>query len=201
MPVGSVGAVLRATLSVRSTGATARNTAGADVRGAEARAAFAVRRARAGVFDTATAVNTGAGGAGPAAPAAAIIATHFARAVRRAATAVKTCIACWTTNTAAACAGLTLAGIAGANTGAAYAGLTLAGIAADTAARLSSWAARAIDAGLARRTADSAAGLKAWAAPIINTHVTGTTTAANTATGVAARDALDAGHARVVTDP
>jgi hypothetical protein len=117
----SVGAVARATLKVRSTGATARKTADAGHGDgvADVRAAVGVRRASARGCDTAGAVITClAGGAVPAAPTAAVIATRLARAVRRAARSADTHLARRTrrdTGAARLVALLTLAGIAGSN--------------------------------------------------------------------------------------
>jgi len=113
-----VGAVARAALTVRTTGATALNTGSADVRDAGDRAAaVGARVARARGWGTAGAVITGlaSGTTGRAGPTAAVIATRLARAVRRAARFVDTDLDPWTTNTGAAwwIAVYTLAGIAG----------------------------------------------------------------------------------------
>ena len=114
------GAVLRATLKVRSTDATARKTADAGHGDgvADVRAAVGVHRAARGC-DTAGAVITClVGGAAPAAPTAAVIATHLARAVRRAARSADTGLARRTrrdTGAARLVALLTLAGIAGSS--------------------------------------------------------------------------------------
>ena len=117
----SFGAVARATVKVRSTGATARQTADAGHGDgvADVRAAVGVHRASARGCDTAGAVITCLdGGAVPAAPTAAVIATRLARAVRRAARSADTGLARRTrrdTGAARLVALLTLAGIAGSS--------------------------------------------------------------------------------------
>ncbi len=142
----SFGAVARATLKVRSTGATARQTADAGHGDgvADLGAALGVAAASARARDTAGAVITclAGGAAGRAAPTAEVIATRLARAVRRAARCADTHLARRTRkNTGAdAIARQTLAGIAGS-------------IQTDRATRLSSRAARVIYTGIAGITA------------------------------------------------
>jgi hypothetical protein len=100
-----IGAVARATVSVRKTGATALKTGSpANVPDAGARAAVGGRVASARGWGTAGAVSAclAGGAAGPAAPTAEVIATSLARAVRRAAPFVDTDLARLTTNTGAA---------------------------------------------------------------------------------------------------